>query len=736
MSRLIRKIIIVVVILVLLSIPAFFLLKNFQFFGLGAILYGILTDGGGPPDITIVSPGVPDRTYGPAISDLERCDLLRQAVKDAKANDTILLGAGVFDCDGPNKGTVLFPENVTVIGQGMDNTKLFSVMYGDDQGNAFEVRGGTYQDMSFESKSAYWFEDERNVAMWEGLAKTEDGKNYLKDASGNKVVINPFPGPWTLVMERVKMVAQAWNFYHWNNQAHRYIFRDCVFISGRQGISLMNNNSLGHTTEIINSVIDVDTYRSTSSGAVSDYDFGGGYGVVARGGASIKITGSTFNIKCERTGERYDGKFFTLPNCAALYDGNGFGSASATSTIEFTNNTISLKGGTVATYLGGLPSGRPINNYDILMTQEGTKSKLKVEGGCGSGPNCAITANWTQFLATSPPQTDSSPKSITLTFPEGGENLAKGQDYNIRWVSNNLPPDDPIDIILKDSSGREVLNIASSSVSSQIHTWNIPADLSGSFKIRLRHVASGVADENYGTFTINDSAVVSQPVVEPLTKPSVPSACVGITLTRILQRGFIGTDVKCVQALLNTNSSTQVAVSGPGSPGNETLYYGPLTVAAVKKFQAIHGTGLLGIVGPKTGAKMNQILTGVATPPTIAAKTPTPATTKAPTATTKPAATPIVTPTPKPIVIVSGPFKRDLSFGDKGSDVTALQELLKSLGPNIYPEAVVDGYFGEETKKGVQRFQVKYGLSKPGLIGFGSFGAETRSKANSIINSR
>ncbi|MEK7540668.1 MAG: peptidoglycan-binding protein [Patescibacteria group bacterium] len=94
------------------------------------------------------------------------------------------------------------------------------------------------------------------------------------------------------------------------------------------------------------------------------------------------------------------------------------------------------------------------------------------------------------------------------------------------------------------------------------------------------------------------------------TTGTAPTACAGITLTRTLVKGSTGSDVKCVQALLNTDTATQVAVSGVGSAGNETTTYGNLTVAAVKKFQAKYGTGSLGTVGPNTRAKMNLILTG------------------------------------------------------------------------------------------------------------------------------
>jgi hypothetical protein len=57
------------------------------------------------------------------------------------------------------------------------------------------------------------------------------------------------------------------------------------------------------------------------------------------------------------------------------------------------------------------------------------------------------------------------------------------------------------------------------------------------------------------------------------------------TFYRNLGIGSTGSDVKALQVFLNQNPLTQVSKSGPGSPGNETSYYGPATAAAVKKFQ-------------------------------------------------------------------------------------------------------------------------------------------------------
>lgn len=73
-------------------------------------------------------------------------------------------------------------------------------------------------------------------------------------------------------------------------------------------------------------------------------------------------------------------------------------------------------------------------------------------------------------------------------------------------------------------------------------------------------------------------------------------------IARNLRVGMSGSDVKVLQKILNRNTETRLAQEGPGSPGNETMYFGQITKAAVTKFQEIYKDEVLTPVGLVSGS--------------------------------------------------------------------------------------------------------------------------------------
>lgn len=96
--------------------------------------------------------------------------------------------------------------------------------------------------------------------------------------------------------------------------------------------------------------------------------------------------------------------------------------------------------------------------------------------------------------------------------------------------------------------------------------------------------------------------------------------------TRNLFRRTSGEDVKCLQTYLNS-AGFKLADAGPGSPGDETTFFGPLTQNAVSRWQAAQNVSpTAGFFGPISRAKYKAVI--VVAPP---APTPTPTPTPPPT---------------------------------------------------------------------------------------------------------
>lgn len=88
-----------------------------------------------------------------------------------------------------------------------------------------------------------------------------------------------------------------------------------------------------------------------------------------------------------------------------------------------------------------------------------------------------------------------------------------------------------------------------------------------------------------------------------------------LQITKNLNLGIKDPEVLSLQKILNQKPETRIAQNGPGSPNNETDYFGNLTLRAVARFQELHKEEILvpsnlasgnGFVGPATRKVLNR----------------------------------------------------------------------------------------------------------------------------------
>ena len=141
-----------------------------------------------------------------------------------------------------------------------------------------------------------------------------------------------------------------------------------------------------------------------------------------------------------------------------------------------------------------------------------------------------------------------------------------------------------------------------------------PAQAAGLSETQIQSIVSLLASFGADSATIANVSAALRGQATPGTGSGNAGTCPA--LSRSLQQGSDGADVKALQVFLNGSASTQIAVTGAGSPGLETTYFGGLTKAAVIKFQSANGVSAIGIVGPATRAAIAAVCgTGTTTPP-------------------------------------------------------------------------------------------------------------------------
>ncbi len=100
---------------------------------------------------------------------------------------------------------------------------------------------------------------------------------------------------------------------------------------------------------------------------------------------------------------------------------------------------------------------------------------------------------------------------------------------------------------------------------------------------------------------------------------NLPTQSCSYNFTVNMKRGTRNSQVMELQKVLNMYPQTTIAITGAGSMGNETNYFGAATAAAVAKFQELHASDTLSPIGATRGtgnafgltrAVLNQICNG------------------------------------------------------------------------------------------------------------------------------
>lgn len=242
----------------------------------------------------------------------------------------------------------------------------------------------------------------------------------------------------------------------------------------------------------------------------------------------------------------------------------------------------------------------------------------------------------------------------------------------------------------------------------------------------------------------------------PTTTATV-SAASSLKVTKDLSLGMTDAQVLILQRILNFDAATRIATTGPGSPGNETNYFGPATLRAVISLQIKRGVKpSVGYVGALTRAALDlQVINYAGSAGTAATINTTPFLSPTAAITSVSATSSVLTINTGPLVSVdfslplAGPvttgsvstsvstslaFSRDISVGISGDDVLTLQRYLNA---TVATRIATTGagspgsesnYFGNLTSVALKVFQQNNGLSPTGVVD-----AATRTVLNTKI---
>lgn len=175
------------------------------------------------------------------------------------------------------------------------------------------------------------------------------------------------------------------------------------------------------------------------------------------------------------------------------------------STINVTGNVnikLSTNGG--ATFPLTLASNTPNDGTEIINVPNNPSTTCRIKVESVNDPNNVYGLNDGNFTIVQP--------SITVTSPNGGENLIIGDQFDISWNSEYV---DNVKLEYSITNGSSWLLIESSILSTGNYFWTVPNTPSSQCKIKISDVNNSIFfDESNGTFTITTPVEVKDLIEE------------------------------------------------------------------------------------------------------------------------------------------------------------------------------------------------------------------------------
>ncbi|MEW6142745.1 MAG: DUF5050 domain-containing protein [Chloroflexota bacterium] len=172
-------------------------------------------------------------------------------------------------------------------------------------------------------------------------------------------------------------------------------------------------------------------------------------------------------------------------------------------------------------------------NANITGLTPGSTVHYRAKADAGSG-NVAYGDDQTITVPQAPQA------SITLTYPDGGEDWPVGATKTIFWQTSNVSGSANIKIELSRDGGSTYTEIVASTVNDGNHDWLVAGDTSAQARIRVSVIGqTGVQDASTANFTISSAGTPPAVTTNAATNAASVSATLNGNLTSLGSSGTV-----------------------------------------------------------------------------------------------------------------------------------------------------------------------------------------------------